>query len=275
MNLKRRRFFQVLKFGWIDSKAIADEYRANRIKVYRDILHFYKLYNLWSFHYRKENLWILPEKEKVEIAQKMGEIFRKRDEFVEYNYANRKFLSKWTKLKYESSPALIKKRGEAYRKRYNIPDKCVIQYGVVLLCEHFSIGELKIGEDVLLARNVDIDYTGGLEISNHVSIAEGVKILTHAHDAFDFIDKESYIPFSPKAYKTPLVIKENVSIGCHAIIMPGVKEIGENSMISAGAIVTQPVPPNVVVAGNPAKVVYKLPKTGKGVFKTHLNEKPI
>lgn len=77
MNLKRRRFFQVLKFGWIDSKAIADEYRANRIKVYRDILHFYKLYNLWSFHYRKENLWILPEKEKVEIAQKMGKYSEK------------------------------------------------------------------------------------------------------------------------------------------------------------------------------------------------------
>jgi acetyltransferase-like isoleucine patch superfamily enzyme len=42
-----------------------------------------------------------------------------------------------------------------------------------------------------------------------------------------------------------------------AVILKGV-EIGENSVVAAGAIVTKSVPPNVVVAGNPAVVVKQL-----------------
>ena len=67
------------------------------------------------------------------------------------------------------------------------------------------------------------------------------------------------IPFSNRAYKTNLKIGNKVSICAHAIILPGVREIGENSLISAGAVVTRPVPPNVIVAGNPATVVRKIP----------------
>ena len=275
MNLKRRRFFQVLKYGWVDSKAIANEFHANRILIYRDIIHFYRLYNLWSYHYRNERMWALPENEKIELAQKIGEKFKKRDDFVIYNYANKRFLSKWTNLKYGSSPKLAKKRAVAYRKWYKMPNTSIVQHGVMLLCEHYSIGNLKIGEHVLLARNVDIDFTGDLEICDHANISEGVKILTHAHDKFDFIDEEEYIPFSNRAYKTPLKICENVSIGARAIIMPGVGEIGKNAIISAGAVVTQNVPENVVVAGNPAKIVAKVPKSGRHIHVNHVNERPI
>lgn len=265
----------MMKYGWTDSKAIAKEYHANRFSIYHDIWRYYRLYNLWSYHYRKENLWILPEKEKIEIAKKYGKQFKDRDDFVMFNYKNRKFLSKWTKLKYESSPSLAKKRATAYRRWYNIPKNSIMQYGVMLLCEHYSIGNMKIGEHVLLARNVDVDFTGDIEICDHVNIAEGVKILTHAHDKFDFIDEERYIPFSNWAYKTPLKIGENVSIGTRAIIMPGVGEIGANAIISAGAVVTQQVPENVIVAGNPAKIVGKLPKSGRHVYLTHVGERPF
>jgi acetyltransferase-like isoleucine patch superfamily enzyme len=67
------------------------------------------------------------------------------------------------------------------------------------------------------------------------------------------------IPFSNRAYKTNLKIGDMVSVGTHAIIMPGVREIGENSIVSAGSVVTRPVPSNVIVAGNPATVVRKIP----------------
>lgn len=47
-------------------------------------------------------------------------------------------------------------------------------------------------------------------------------------------------------------------IGARATILPSVSEIGENSIIGAGSIVTKNVAPNTVVAGNPARVIRTL-----------------
>lgn len=51
-----------------------------------------------------------------------------------------------------------------------------------------------------------------------------------------------------------IYIEENVFIGARSTILPNVK-IGENSIVGAGSIVTSDVPPNVVVAGSPARVL--------------------
>ncbi len=55
----------------------------------------------------------------------------------------------------------------------------------------------------------------------------------------------------------PVRIGDNVWVGMGAIILKGVT-IGENSVVGAGAVVARDVPPNVVVAGNPAQIVKKL-----------------
>ena len=52
----------------------------------------------------------------------------------------------------------------------------------------------------------------------------------------------------------PVIIGDNVWVCLAAIILKGVR-IGDNSVVGAGAVVTQDVPPNCVVAGNPARVV--------------------
>jgi acetyltransferase-like isoleucine patch superfamily enzyme len=52
----------------------------------------------------------------------------------------------------------------------------------------------------------------------------------------------------------PIVIEDDVWIGAHAIILPGVR-IGKGSIIGAGSVVTSNIPEMVVAAGNPAKVV--------------------
>lgn len=64
-------------------------------------------------------------------------------------------------------------------------------------------------------------------------------------------------PPRPPIATAPVRIKDNVWIGMGAVILKGVT-IGENSVVAAGAIVTKDVPPNVVVAGNPAKIVKTL-----------------
>lgn len=52
----------------------------------------------------------------------------------------------------------------------------------------------------------------------------------------------------------PVVIEDGVFLGTGAIVLPGVR-VGRNSLVAAGAVVAQDVPPNAVVAGNPARVV--------------------
>jgi NDP-sugar pyrophosphorylase family protein len=56
---------------------------------------------------------------------------------------------------------------------------------------------------------------------------------------------------------TPVHIGDNVWLGDHATVLKGVT-IGDNSVVAARAVVTRDVPANVIVAGNPAKVVKEL-----------------
>ena len=55
----------------------------------------------------------------------------------------------------------------------------------------------------------------------------------------------------------PIVLERGAWIGDSAIVLKGVR-VGENSIVGAGAVVTKDVPPNVIVAGNPARVVKHL-----------------
>jgi maltose O-acetyltransferase len=55
----------------------------------------------------------------------------------------------------------------------------------------------------------------------------------------------------------PIAIESNAWLGGGVIVLPGVT-IGENTVVGAGSIVTKDLPPNVVAAGNPARVVRSL-----------------
>jgi len=65
-------------------------------------------------------------------------------------------------------------------------------------------------------------------------------------------------PETPVIVK-PVKIEDNVWVGLSSIIFKGVT-IGRNSVVGGGAVVTKDVPPNCVVAGNPAKVIRKFTK---------------
>lgn len=57
-------------------------------------------------------------------------------------------------------------------------------------------------------------------------------------------------------YLADTFIGNNCIIGIRSIILPGVR-IGNSSVVAAGAVVTKDVPPNTIVAGNPAEVIRK------------------
>ena len=62
---------------------------------------------------------------------------------------------------------------------------------------------------------------------------------------------------SGKEYAKPITFGNNVWIGGGAIINPGIT-VGNNVIIASGAVITKDVPDNVVVGGNPAKVIKQL-----------------
>lgn len=72
---------------------------------------------------------------------------------------------------------------------------------------------------------------------------------THPVDATYRQDNDDYYELA-----FPVKIGNNVWIGGKVIICPGVT-IGDNVVIGAGAVVVKDVPSNVVVAGNPAKII--------------------
>ena len=55
----------------------------------------------------------------------------------------------------------------------------------------------------------------------------------------------------------PVRIGDNVLVGANAVVIEGV-QVGNGSVVAAGAIVTQDVPENVVVAGVPARIIKKI-----------------
>ncbi|OHB60982.1 MAG: hypothetical protein A2168_07195 [Planctomycetes bacterium RBG_13_50_24] len=94
-------------------------------------------------------------------------------------------------------------------------------------CEH-----IKIGENCLIAANTQI-FDG------------------HGHD-LSFDNTANRI--NTEGGTQPIIIEDDVWIGINCIIIGGVT-IGKGSIIGAGSVVTKSIPPFVIAAGNPARII--------------------
>lgn len=250
MNIKRVK--QIIKYGWKHAGQVMNTERKGiffRVKIFIDILYCYNVYKIWSNQYLKEQFWTLSNKRRREV----GEIYKKngiiRDTWQKDFCENRKFLYKYTSRKYEL-PNLREKRNKAYAKRYNMGKGCFVEYNVELSRQHYLEGTISIGENVLLAKNVFIDYSGKVIIRDNVQLTNGVIIETHEHRFHS-----DYKQPRSKIYPSQLLICEGVVIGSCAIILASCHYIGKHARIGAGAVVTKDVPDYATVVGIPAKVI--------------------
>lgn len=94
--------------------------------------------------------------------------------------------------------------------------------------------------EMSLSAKFDLTYPAGIHIGAFSYVAFDVRILSHD---------------MTRNLRAHTRIGQNCFIGGRSLILPGVT-IGDSCIVGAGSVVTRAVPPNSIVAGNPARLIY-------------------
>jgi maltose O-acetyltransferase len=127
-----------------------------------------------------------------------------------------------------------------------VGEECVLHGPLVLHNAANDYRNLSIGRNVHIGRLVVLDLAERITIENDATVSMGVTILTHA-DVGDRPLAERY----PRTTQQTR-IGEGAWIGANATILPGC-DVGRRAVVGAGAVVLEPVPPEAVVGGVPAR----------------------
>ena len=103
-----------------------------------------------------------------------------------------------------------------------------------------------VGKRVFINTGCHFIDQGGITIGDGALLGNNVFLATLNHD-FDPQKRAT-------TYPAPIIIGKNVWIGSNVTVVPGVK-IGDGAIVGAGSVVTRDIPPQVIAAGVPAKVI--------------------
>ena len=121
---------------------------------------------------------------------------------------------------------------------------------------YIGFGSVFTHRQTIVEDNVSIGLyavIGSAGIGKNCQIASRVSIVSGKHQHAK--DRNGKWTTCDRSKMRQTRIAPNVWIGEGAVVMA---DIGEGSLIGAGAVVTKDIPSNVVAAGNPAKILKKL-----------------
>lgn len=153
-----------------------------------------------------------------------------------------------------------------------IGDNAIIRSHTVIYAGNRIGNDFQTGHHVLVREENEIGNHVSIGtasvVEHHVKMGNNVRIHTQAFvPEMSILEDGAWIgpnavitnaayPLSPNV-KNELkgaIVKKDAKIGANATLLPGIT-IGENALVGAGAVVTKDVPPNKVVAGNPARII--------------------
>lgn len=159
--------------------------------------------------------------------------------------------------------SLIKAAYQRLRRSWELK-----KYTPYTIAEYFRKQGAQIGERCFIVPTQLAEEPYLIRIGNHVAIASGVGFSTHDGAAWVFRDQ---IP-ELQVYG-PIVIEDNCILGQGAIIFPNVR-IGRNSVVAAGSVVINDVPPNSIVMGVPARQFGSLEKYRQKCLERWAQQRP-
>ena len=151
-----------------------------------------------------------------------------------------------------------------------ISEDVILGKGVILNA-FINLYGCQIGDNTKVGTFVEVQKGAKIgqncKISSHTFICEGVTIednvfighnVTFINDSYPRATSESgALQTEDDWVVEPTLVKQGASIGSSATILSNVT-IGENAIVGAGSVVTKDVPPNTIVAGNPAKIMREI-----------------
>ena len=143
----------------------------------------------------------------------------------------------------------------------------------VKLSQFINLYGCEVGDNTTIGAFVEIQKNAKIgthcKISSHTFICEGVTIednvfvghgVTFINDTYPRATTPNGALQTEKDWKVePTLVRTGASIGSGATILANLT-IGEHALIGAGSVVTRDVPPNAIVAGNPARLLRSLAK---------------
>jgi Acetyltransferase (isoleucine patch superfamily) len=162
-------------------------------------------------------------------------------------------LTTWRFRRIGQAAGLVKISG--HPPKVMVRGTCIVGKGVFIRGSAAPVrlgsgkrGTITIGDNVLINQGVTIYAAEHVSIGDHVKIGDYSVIYD---TSFHEVDQGA------GAKIAPVRIGRNVWLGRGVTVLPGV-EIGDHSVISAGAIVTKSIPPKSLAVGNPARVIREI-----------------
>ena len=110
---------------------------------------------------------------------------------------------------------------------------------------------IRVGDDFYANFDCVILDVCPVDFGDECMLGPGVHVYTATHP----LDAEERV--AGREYGKPVTVGDRVWIGGQAVLNPGVT-VGDDAVVASGAVVTEDVPDNAVVQGNPATVVKEL-----------------
>ena len=148
---------------------------------------------------------------------------------------------------------LFRFRGEKYKQKY---PQFLRQMGINISENYYSTKHGFIAPSVVFDAN---DYSL-ISIGDATTISSDVVFLTHDYSISKGLKMVD--PNLSGRFLRPISVGANSFIGMRTILLPGTS-IGDNVIVGAGSVVKGKIPNNVVIAGNPAKILCKTDEWAK------------